>query len=168
MTAPTSTAGLAVLDPTARRLTFHVLGDPVPQGSARVIGGRLITKTAALNYWRQVIAQRAAAAMLDHQLEPLTGPVAVAVTFRLRMPASRPAWQRRLGCLPHWRRPDVDKLARAVLDGLGDAGAYGDDGQVFDLHATKVEQAEGWLGAEVALWPVELPARPARGRRPAP
>jgi Holliday junction resolvase RusA-like endonuclease len=34
-------------------------------------------------------------------------------------------------------RPDVDKLARAVLDGLTMGGAFTDDSQVVELQASK-------------------------------
>lgn len=35
-------------------------------------------------------------------------------------------------------KPDVDKLVRAMLDGLTDAGVLRDDSRVVDLHARKV------------------------------
>lgn len=35
------------------------------------------------------------------------------------------------------KRPDVDKLSRAVLDALSMAGIWGDDSQVTHLCATK-------------------------------
>jgi Holliday junction resolvase RusA-like endonuclease len=34
-------------------------------------------------------------------------------------------------------KPDVDNLAKALLDALTDAGAWGDDGQVFSLAVSK-------------------------------
>jgi Holliday junction resolvase RusA-like endonuclease len=34
-------------------------------------------------------------------------------------------------------RPDIDKLCRAVLDGLTDAGTVADDSQIAQLIATK-------------------------------
>ena len=62
-------------------------------------------------------------------MEPLEGPVSVDVVFRLQPPRGAPR------DLPHVR-PDVDKLARAALDGLTGA-AFADDSQVVRLTATK-------------------------------
>ena len=55
----------------------------------------------------------------------------------------RPRWHYgRRGLRPsaplgHAVRPDLDKLARAVLDALVGAGVIRDDAQVAELHATK-------------------------------
>jgi len=155
-----------VYEPEHDALTFHVLGTATPQGSGRVIRGVLITKTPALSYWRSQVAERGERAMLDAGLDTLDGPIGVGLVFRLPMPATRPAWQRALGQLPAWRRPDLDKLERAVLDGLTDGGVYRDDGQVTRLTATKDEHAVGWLGVSVTVWRVPMPEQPPRGRRP--
>jgi Endodeoxyribonuclease RusA len=60
---------------------------------------------------------------------PLEGPVVVAVTFTLHRPVStpkrKPAWP--------WKKPDVDKLERAVFDALKAGGAYRDDAQVVEV-----------------------------------
>ncbi len=105
--------------------TFSVLGTPITQGSMSVFRGKIVhQKSRELTAWRNAINKACRAIM-----EPLEGPVIVDVTFRLQSPRSAPR------ALPHVR-PDVDKLARAALDGLTGA-AFADDAQVVRLTATK-------------------------------
>jgi crossover junction endodeoxyribonuclease RusA len=91
-----------------------------------VFNGRIVhQKSKQLTAWRNAIYQ-ACAAVMD---QPLTGAVEVEATFYLQEPKSA----RR--SLPYVR-PDIDKLARAVLDGLTGV-AFGDDGQVVRLLCNK-------------------------------
>jgi len=66
---------------------------------------------------------------------PFAGPVVVAVEFRLSRPKSLP--RRVVHCV---RKPDIDKLARNVLDGLTGV-LFLDDAAVVDLRARKVYAA---------------------------
>jgi Holliday junction resolvase RusA-like endonuclease len=63
----------------------------------------------------------------------------VRITFYLSRPKSAPKKK----VVPAGR-PDIDKLARAVLDGLTEGGAWLDDGQVVTLHASKVYATEDY------------------------
>ena len=104
---------------------FAVAGKPITQGSMSVFRGRVVhQKSRELTAWRNAINQ-----MCRGTMEPLEGPVSVDVVFRLQPPRGAPR------DLPHVR-PDVDKLARAALDGLTGA-AFADDSQVVRLTATK-------------------------------
>ena len=47
--------------------------------------------------------------------------------------------------------PDVDKLCRAVLDALTDAGVWVDDSQVVDLGATKIYASGIHVGAHITV-----------------
>ena len=68
---------------------------------------------------------------------PLEGAVSVQATFYLpRRKSPRPKKQ-----LWPDRRPDVDKLARSLLDALTNI-AFGDDNQVCDLFVRKVYASE--------------------------
>lgn len=114
-------------------VTFTVRGIPVPQGSAKpfIAGGRalLATKSAPLMAWRTAIATAAATAMGD---EPtMTGAAVVEATFLLSRPASAP----RRVTVPAVR-PDLDKLARALLDGITGV-VVKDDSLVVDLIVRK-------------------------------
>jgi len=111
--------------------SFSLAGTPITQGSMSVFRGRIVhQKSKELTAWRNAINEACRAIM-----EPLEGPVTVDVTFRLLSPRSAPR------ALPHVR-PDVDKLARAALDGLTGA-AFADDAQVVTLTARKVYGAPG-------------------------
>jgi Holliday junction resolvase RusA-like endonuclease len=88
---------------------------------------------------------------------PLEGPVCVRVMFYLKRPKShfrtgRNARLIRAGA-PHYpaAMPDLDKLCRAVLDGLTDGGAWKDDGQVIQLHAEKLYSIGDGTGCVIEL-----------------
>jgi crossover junction endodeoxyribonuclease RusA len=101
-----------------------------------VFNGRVVhQKTKPLMAWRNAIFEACRDIM-----EPLEGAVKVSIVFRMPEPKSN---KRRW---PHVR-PDVDKLARAVLDGLTGA-AFADDCQVVDLRASKVY---GQPGADIVI-----------------
>ena len=117
------------------RLVVIVPGLPQPQGSSRafVRGGKpvITSDNPRLASWRMDVAHCAQAAMREaHLTAPLVGPVRVAVRFALPKP------QRTRRQHPTVR-PDVDKLARAVLDALTLASVWVDDAQVVILVAQK-------------------------------
>ena len=114
-------------------MAFQVFGDPVPQGSKRafVVKNRAVVvddNKAPLRSWRSAIVD-AARAELNGEA-PDIGPVRVTLMFFLRQP------QRPKAGVPI-TKPDVDKLARAVLDGMTDAGVFRDDSQVTTLTVRK-------------------------------
>lgn len=98
-------------------IAFTAYGLPVPQGSTRafVVKGRAVTTSAnsGLRPWRDTIASAARLAMQESSADLLAGPVAVDAVFTLPRPKSRPLRDR----YPD-RRPDLDKLARGLLDGI--------------------------------------------------
>jgi Holliday junction resolvase RusA-like endonuclease len=146
--APTTPRGDAIL-------TITAYGTPITQGSIRSLGkGRpsVHSNAKTLKPWRQAVKQAAADVMLTH--DQLDGPVRV----DLLLCFARPAAHWRSGRNAHLLRDrapfrpitratgDIDKLARAILDALGQAGVYVDDSQVVDVRARKV-----WAGDEEAL-----------------
>lgn len=76
--------------------------------------------------------------------------------FFLPRPATVKLSKRALPIVP----PDVDKLARALLDGLGqglngkvgDGVIYGDDSQVVELLARKFYADDRAPGADIRIW----------------
>lgn len=111
-------------------IAFFVAGLPAAQGSKRHVGGgKLIEMSKAVGPWREAVRAETQRTMLDFSL---VGPLEVRLAFFLPRPASLPK-------KVQWpaKRPDLDKLARAVLDGLTAGGAWKDDGQVISLIATK-------------------------------
>ncbi len=114
-------------------ISFAVHGLPIPQGSTRVwmVKGRPITTSSArgLGAWRRLVADVAQ----DHApKQPWDGPVGIELHFGLPKPKSAPK-RRRV-----WpdKRPDLDKLTRAVLDALTYV-VFADDSQVIEIRASK-------------------------------
>jgi len=101
-----------------------------------VNGKPVITSTAkGLSSWRRLVADVAQRFAPD---EPWEGPVGIDLHFGLPKPKSAPK-KRRV-----WpdKRPDLDKLTRAVLDALTYV-VYADDSQVVEIRATKDYGAPG-------------------------
>jgi Holliday junction resolvase RusA-like endonuclease len=108
-------------------ISFTVEGNPVTQGSMKVINGHVIhSRGQALILWRTMIGLEARKAGAF----PVPNPVEMVIEFRL----PRPKTVKR--DLPYVA-PDLDKLIRAVLDALTGI-AYVDDGQVVSITSSKV------------------------------
>ena len=121
-------------------------GIPAPQGSKRHVGGgRMVEQSRAVGPWREAVraeTQRAVAG-----IGPLDGALEVRLGFSLPRPKSLPKKVQYPA-----RRPDLDKLARAVLDGLTDGGAWYDDAQVVRLHAVKRYADDGHTGCVITIF----------------
>lgn len=133
-------------------ITFRVASVPVPKGSMKafVRGGRpiLTSDNKGLKGWEAVVRAQAQAHV--RQLEP--GPMAISLAFALPRTKSLPKRFER----PHLTKPDLDKLARAVLDALTGV-AFQDDAQVTALTCGKRYALEGEQpGVLVSLGPCEV------------
>ena len=154
-------AVLAGLSGDAVRFIVH--GHPVTQAGMRTVptgaGPRQITTGGVgLAGWRQEVAAAAAhAANETHTSFVGKQAVEVSIEFRFPMLKSTPKRDRVIGTAFRLGRvDDIDKLIRAVLDGLTSSGLIGDDGNVVDLHASKRMHAAGWLGADITVRPALL------------
>ena len=108
-------------------VSYFVAGRPVPQGSLKFIHGRAIHERAHdLALWRADIANGARATGMNM----IVGAAEVHLTFALTKPKTVKRNE-------PFVRPDIDKLCRAVLDGLTGV-AFDDDQQVTHLTAHKV------------------------------
>ena len=145
-----------IVGPTGRNgVRLHVPGIPQTQAGMKSVptaaGRRRITEGSNdLLPWRQAIAAAAERYVREHGgFGDLA--VRVAITFRFPMPPSRPKYQRVAGvCFHALRRDDLDKLERAVLDGITFGGLIDDDGYVVKLSSEKYEVGSGqWTGADV-------------------
>ena len=120
-------------------VSLFVPGVPAPQGSKRHVGnGRMVESSAALKPWRATITAAC------HEAEVaglrLDCPLRVTLAFRLPRPAGHYGKRGLLPSAPAYptSKPDVDKLARAVLDALAtDANVIADDARVMRLVAIK-------------------------------
>ena len=125
------------------RLEVTVHGNPAPQGSKRHVGrGIMVESSKTLRPWRDTVAWEARQA--KGQTPPLTGPVNLNLTFRLVRPKAHYRTGKHHAELrpdaPTFspKKPDLDKLCRAILDALTTAQVWRDDSQVATLHARKV------------------------------
>lgn len=124
---------------TVLRMRAH--GLPVSQGSKTYLGGgRMVESNAArLRPWRLEVKQAAREA----RTATLEGPVVVTLEFVFPRPRSHYGTGANAGRLkataPNYQgvRPDIDKVTRAVLDSLTDAGWWRDDCQVAMLEVRK-------------------------------
>lgn len=130
-------------------LELQILGDPAPQGSKRIINGRLVEASSTkLNRWRKAIA---AACKEATGWELSKAPIEVEVVFYLPRPVSVSPTKRYYPIVP----PDLDKLVRGLLDGIGQSGVvWGDDSQVIRITAWKHYADQLPVGAEVRLWEI--------------
>lgn len=118
-------------------IAFTVYGVPVPQGSTKAFlpkGWKRPIVTAdnkRTKPWRQAIIDASLGAMDGRA--PIEGPAHLVVCFYLPRPKSAP---RRV--VEPTKRPDLDKLVRAVSDALTSAGVWRDDDQVVFVSARKV------------------------------
>lgn len=132
-------------------LVVVVEDTPVPQGSKTRYGKRVVEDNEKLLApWREAVkaaARLAIEEMHPDAARPLFGegvPVEVEITFTFNRAGNHFGTGRNAGVLkawaPRWRAmtPDVDKLARGVLDALTAAGVWKDDAQAVSLLARKV------------------------------
>lgn len=138
-------------------ITFRAFGIPQSQGSMRAFvpkGGKfpIVThqKSPALKAWREVVALAVPKGVL------LDGAVRVQMDFYMPIPKARPKELRtekqRHEWMAPWRKPDLDKMVRAVLDAMTGV-VFHDDSQVVVIHATK--SYSGHPGVEVWISRVE-------------
>jgi Holliday junction resolvase RusA-like endonuclease len=108
-------------------IQFRADGIPVPQGSMKVINGRVLhSQGSALAVWRSTIAWSAKQAGAI----PVADPIQMTLVFIMPRPKTV---KREFPSVA----PDLDKLIRAALDALTGV-AYLDDGQVVEIHAHKI------------------------------
>lgn len=138
-------------------IEVFVAGCPRPQGSKRYLGnGIMVESSKQLPAWRADVRAR----LLDDTCQPLER-FAGAVSVRLQFVMPRPASTPKRSTPPAIRRPDIDKLVRAVLDAVTSAGVWPDDSQVVDLIASKrlaaINEQAGCAITITALTPTPPP-----------
>lgn len=129
-------------------VVFLVAGTPAPQGSKRPVRlGKgptarmgMVESSAKVGPWRDAVRSQAALSWkAAGRTDPIAGPVAVTLNFRLQRPVSL-----RGGATRPVKYPDLDKLVRATLDGLAIdrrrpelGGALANDSIVVSIAASK-------------------------------
>lgn len=128
-------------------IEFRVIGLPAPQGSKKIIRGRLIEASGEkLRKWRKAISD---ACQQFGDSDIVLSPVGVDVEFYLPRPASVKQSKRALPIVP----PDLDKLLRGLLDGIGQSGVvWKDDSQVVEINAKKLYADGVDPGARIRIY----------------
>lgn len=138
-------------------VTFFVPGIAQPKGSTKAFhrpGMRFPVVTSdnpKLKDWQTqvaLVAGLAFRARQDGAGGPFVGAVRVTASFYLKRPQSLPK-----RVTAHVKKPDLDKLARAVKDGLKGI-AYLDDSQVTRLVVGK-DYAVGAVGVHITVESLE-------------
>ena len=122
-------------------IEFEVPGKPRPQGSKRHVGkGRMIESSPYVAAWREMVACMAHQEMQRNKLT--CHPKGVPIIVYARLYFERPACHFKKSGLKsdaplfHAQKPDVDKVSRAILDGLTGI-VFADDSQVIRLDVHK-------------------------------
>ena len=141
------------------RLYIWIAGIPAPKGSTKSFPFKRANGTTGVSttnanpktkYWQERVATEAQKMSIDNdrwyiKKDPRGGAVGVIMTFYLPQPKSR----KNSGPTT---KPDADKLARAILDGLTGV-LFDDDSQVVELAVYKKYALNGETpGAQVIVW----------------
>ena len=135
-----------------------VPGVPIPKGSTKAFpfrrkNGQLGVAVTAANDktkpWQQAIA-KVAKKELSWNGEVWTGPVRMSAFFYLPRPKSL-----KKSIVYHLKKPDLDKLARAVGDALIGI-AYVDDSQIVGWNKTKAYAPGAQVGVQLQVERVPL------------
>ena len=141
----------------SRTITFEVLGTPAPKGAmtafpirkAGALTGR-VAVTARSSERQREWTNRVLSVVrgIAEDVELLDEPVVVTMRFYMPKPKAAPKRRRT------WpdRAPDIDKLARLVLDAMTGT-LLADDARVVELHVGKDYPDNGWTGVEVLVYP---------------
>ena len=137
-------------------LTIHVVGIPKGQPRARAFIRRGcnhagVYDPGTADDWKSCVYLAARQAM---QAAGFTGwaagiPLVLSIAYRLPRPKRL---KDRTG-VPHTGKPDLDNLAKAVLDALTQAGVWADDAQVccFDYHVKHYANPSDSTGATIDI-----------------
>jgi Holliday junction resolvase RusA-like endonuclease len=125
-------------------LLIEVFGEPASQGSHSVINGRIVQVNSGKHKkWRNAVSF-AALDLVGQDWELLDEAVELVILFYL--PRPKTVQDRKFPTVT----PDVDKLARAVLDSLSGV-VYTDDARVVRLTAYKLYADHRGSGALIRV-----------------
>ncbi len=120
----------------ARRISFTIVSDQIAQGRPRFTKtGHAYTDDRTAK-WQTEVRYFATRAMEQVDGEVLSGPVRIVCDFYRLRPAGLEPKRAPKPPVPCPIRPDLDNLAKAILDGCNRV-VYADDRQIVELLARK-------------------------------
>lgn len=142
--------------------SFTIFGVPQPQGSTRAFIPKgwerpiITSDNSKLKPWRQELAQTAMVAMrgCGAKMAARGVPISISLTFYFERPKSE-----KKSAIHKVTKPDLDKLLRAVLDGLTGI-VYADDGQVCVAECRKLFGSPARLEIQVSTLAEGVPKTP--------
>jgi Holliday junction resolvase RusA-like endonuclease len=128
------------------RAIFFIDGIPVPKGRPRATarGAYTILYTPKATKEYEAHAAEVASKHIP-ETGMILGPISISLTFYLKPPKK---YTKKMDT-PHVTRPDVDNLAKAILDGL-EGILYKNDAQVTTLYAHKCYGDKPRVGVSVS------------------
>jgi Holliday junction resolvase RusA-like endonuclease len=151
-------------------ISFFVHGTPIPQGSTTAFmhkGKPIITSANRhLKGWRtkvRGVAYNARNGTQEAPGSPKTAPgyYMIRLSFWMPRPAFHYGAKGLKASAPNHPgvKPDLDKLVRAILDGITEAKIWGDDSQVLGIMAVKMyAPAPEAVGVGVEIFETDNPA----------
>lgn len=133
-------------------LTLFVPGTPRPQGSKRQgRNGAMYEASRYIKAWREAISTVAWTEMNRAGAGRIDGAVELTVVFQFSRPKSHYTSKGLRPGAPQFvtSTPDLDKLMRAVGDGLVDGGVLRDDSLIVVEHLSKVYAKQA--GARISV-----------------
>lgn len=108
-------------------LSFFIPGTPKAQPRPRLARNGHAYTPDSVKPWKRTVTLHAKP---RRPKEPLDGPVFVSLRFYLEKPKSNKSHA-------HIQKPDIDNLAKAVLDVLTQCGYWRDDSQIAEMLVSK-------------------------------
>ena len=139
---------------------LFIPGTPKPQGSKRAIVHKHSKQAVVMESAGQPLKDwRASIRLAAGQCKMILGAVDVSLDFFFQRPKKHFGTGRNARIMkdwapgPHTQKPDIDKLARAVLDGLSGI-LFEDDSKVIQLVCGKAWADDGPQGCRIRVKPV--------------
>ena len=136
-------------------ITFFTPGIPKPQPRPRAFarnGMARVYDPGTAEGWKSAIAVAAKEVLPD---KPLAGPIGLRIVFLLPRPKAhyRANGSLRDQCrhVCHGQKPDLDNLAKAVMDCLSTLRMWNDDAQVARLDIMKWWDCSNQCGATITV-----------------
>lgn len=134
-------------------IEFWAPGKPQPQGSkSQDRHGNMFESAADLSVWRKAVWAYARQAMRRLPPALATVPMVCEVEFVLYRPKNLPKTK---ATPPAVKKPDSDKLARAIGDAMKGV-VYADDSQIVRwLISKRIAEPGEQMGARITVYPVD-------------